>query len=242
MTGASSARLALLLQSICFPVNNMALSLALPAELQTQNDIPIGQNVQNLVDSLTADPDVRYSKSMMVACYIAVDHGDHDPGHFHDYPLSSNIGEFRDIRCVFRYGRPGVDGRDSLFWVQNQWPLHWDQWGPPSDDCLPTPFPVLPFSWRKAVSHMSAERANRLLKADGHRGPYALIVLRKTTAHPDGTWRFVNVQNPDAEGGGQRTFNVDVRTGRVDEEKPWQITVKPSLGGSKGAGKSCVQR
>ena len=216
MTKASHPRLALLLHFICFPAIYIASSLALPAEPQNQNDIPIGRNVQNLVDTLTADPDIRYRKSMMVVCYIAVDHGDHDPEQFHDYPLSSNIGDFRDIRCIFRYGGPIADARRSLFQVQNEWPLRWDQWGPPSDGFY-YPFEYLTFSWRKAVGYMSAERANRLLKAHGHRGPYALVSLGKTRAHPDGAWCFLNVQIPDGAGGGERHYFVDVRTGRVEE-------------------------
>ena len=66
---------------------------------------------------------------------------------------------------------------------------------------------------------MGAERANRLLKAGGHRGPYALVSLGITTAQPDGVWCFLNVQIPDGEGGGERTFIVDVRTGRVEETR-----------------------
>ena len=227
MTEASYPRLALLLQSVCFLAIFMTPSRALLAELQNQtllagmqnqNAITIGQNVQNLVNELTADPDIRYRKSMMTTCYIAVDHGDHDPEHFHDYPLSSNIGDFRDIRCVFRYGGPVPDEEGPFFQVENKWPLYWDQWGPPSHS-FPYPFKILPFSWRKAVSYMSAERANRLLKAQGHRGPYALVSLGNTTAHPYGGWCFLNVQIPDPEGGGQRTYIVDVRTGRVEETR-----------------------
>ena len=218
MTEASYPRLALLLQHICFLAISMAPSRALLVELQNQNAIPIGQNVQNLVNSLTADSDIRYSKSMMLTCYIAVDHGDYDPEHFHDYPLSSNIGDFRDIRCIFRYGGPLSEEKDSLFQVQNKWPLYWDQWEPPGHG-FPYPYKILPFSWRKAVSYMSAERANRLLKAQGHLGPYELVSLANTTAHPYGGWCFLNVQIPDPEGGGQRTYIVDVRTGRVEETR-----------------------
>lgn len=221
MTEAFYPRLALLLQFICFPTVYMAPSHAPVAELQNQNAIPIGQNIQNLVDTLTADPDIRYGKSTMAICYIAVDHGDHDPDHFHDYPLSSNIGDFRDIVCVFRYGGPMAGSfnfyeRRPFFQVRNKWPLYWDQWWPPSGSFY-SPFEAPPFSWRKAVSYMSAERANRLLKAHGHQGPYARVSLGKTTAHPDGVWCFLNVQITDAEGGGQRTYFVDVRTGRVEE-------------------------
>ena len=219
MTEVSYPRLALLLQFICFFAIFMApTSRALPAEMQNHNAITIGQNVQNLLNAFAADPDIRYSKSMMLTCYIAVDHGDHDPEHFHDYPLSSNIGDFRDIRCIFRYGGPIPDERNSLFEVQNKWPLYWDQWGPPSVGFF-YPYKILPFSWRKAVSYMSAERANRLLKAQGHRGPYALVSLGNTTAHPYGGWCFLNVQIPDPDGGGQRTYIVDVRTGRVEETR-----------------------
>lgn len=216
MTEASYPRLALLLQFICFPTIYMAPSHAPVAELQNQNAIPIGQNVQNLVDTLTADPDIRYRESMMTICYIAVDHGDHDPDHFHDYPLSSSIGDFRDIACIFRYGGPMADERLPLFQVRNQWPLYWDHWLPPSHS-FSSIFEAPPFSWRKAVSYMSAERANKLLKAHGLQGPYARVSLGKTTAHPDGAWCFLNVQIPDAIGGGQRTYFVDVRTGRVEE-------------------------
>ena len=67
-----------------------------------------------------------------------------------------------------------------------------------------------------------------LLKAHGHQGPYALVSLGKTTAHPDGAWRFVNVQIPDQDGGGQRTYSVEVLTGRVEEESHWRM-VRPSM-------------
>ena len=185
MTQASYPRLALISQIFCFLAIFMAPSRALHTERQNQDAITIGRNVQNLVDTLTADPHIRYSKSMMLTCYIAVDHGDHDPEYFHEYPLSSNIGNFRDIRCMFRYGGPIPDERESLFQVQNKWPFYWDQWEPPGHSFY-YPFKILPFSCRKAVSYMSAERANRLLKAQGHLGPYALVSLGNTTAHPYG--------------------------------------------------------
>ena len=218
MTKTSSPRcLALLLQFICLP----AIYFVPP----THAAITIGQNVENLVDTLTANPDIRYRDSKMVVCYIAVDHGDHDPDHFHDYPLSSNIGDFRDIRCLFLSGGPIIaddddddNERPPLFEVRNRWPLYWDQWWPPGPDSE-YPFPVSPFSWRKAVGYMGAERANRLLKAHGHRGPYALVSLGTTEAHPDGVWCFLHVQIPDDAGGGERTYIVDVRTGRVEETR-----------------------
>ena len=66
---------------------------------------------------------------------------------------------------------------------------------------------------------MSAEVADRMLKANGQEGPYALVSLGKNALHEDGAWCFLNVQVPDAEGGGQRTYFVDVRTGRVEETR-----------------------
>ena len=213
MTEASYPRLALLLQLICFSAIYMAPSHAFSVQLRNRNGTTIEQNVQNLVDTLTANPDIAYGKSMMLGCYTAVDHGDHDPEHFHDYPLSSNISHFRDIRCVFQYGGPIAEEGRSLFLVENQWPLHWDRWRPPTEDVVYF-FEILPFSWRQAVSYMGSERADRLLKADGHRGPYASVDLVKTMAHPDGAWCFLKVQMPD---GGQRNYHVDVRTGRVEQ-------------------------
>ena len=218
MTKAFYPRLALLLQLLCFPALYMASSLT----LQNHSAITIEQNVQNLVDRLAAVPEIRYNESMMLTCYIAVDHGDHELEHFHEYPLSSNIGDFRDIRCVFRYGGPLEPDEGSMFQVQNEWPLYWDHWEPPNGDVVSL-FPIQAFSWRKAVGYMSAARADRLLKASGREGPYALVSLGKTTAHPDGAWCFLNAQITDAQGGGQRTFRVDVRTGRV-EETPYCIS------------------
>ena len=70
---------------------------------------------------------------------------------------------------------------------------------------------------------MSVERADKVLKAHGHHGPYEMVGIQKTPAYPDGEWRFFNVRVTDQEGGGQRTFNVDVRTGRVDVDHWWEI-------------------
>lgn len=218
MTKASYPRLALLLQLICFPAIYTALRHAPVTELHNQNAISIGQNIQNLLDTITADPDIRYRDSTMAVCYIAVDHGDHDPEQFHDYPLSNSIGDFRDIMCFLRYGGPIADPRYPFFQVRNQWPLYWDEWWPPSGPVY-DPWGILTFSWREAVSYMSAERADRLLKAHGQHGPYACVSLGKNAAHPHGAWCFLNVQITDAQGGGQRTFWVDVRTGRVEQTR-----------------------
>lgn len=218
--GASYLRLALLLPVICFPAVYTAPSHALPAGLQlqlyTQHNMSIGQSVLNLVNKLAADPDIRYNESKMLSCYIVIDNCRE---HTHDPWLSSHISKFRDITCTFRFGGPMADQRDSLFQVQNQYPLHWDQWLPPSEG-FHFPYDVLPFSPRKAVGYMSAERADRLLKAQGWTGPYDQVSLGvgKTTAHSDGAWCFTNVQIPDGPLG-QSTFLVDVRTARVEESQ-----------------------
>ena len=49
---------------------------------------------------------------------------------------------------------------------------------------------------------MSAERADRLLRAYGQRGPYAVVGIEKTRRNPDGAWCFLNVQISDHDGGG----------------------------------------
>ena len=226
MTKAPYPRLALLLPFLCFPARYMALSLA----LQNQSALTIGQNVQNLVDRLTAVPEVRYKESMMLTCSAAVDHGDRDE-HFREYPLSSNIGDFRDIGCVFRYGglTTTAEESDTLFQVKNEWPLYWDQWEPPNENVYSLET-LQAFSWRKAVGYMSAERADRSLKASGRQGPYATVSLAWTRTHPDGAWCFLNVQITDAQGGGQRTYFVDVRTGRVEETQYCSSGTKPNWG------------
>ena len=227
MTGASHPHLSLLLQFFCLfaiplvsshVLRAKAMNSASQPSLQTQNNTTIGENVQNLVDILTADPDIRYQKSRMLGCYIAVDMGDHDPEQFHEFPLSSNIADFRDIRCFFRYGGPLAEERLNKFWVNNQWPLHWDRWSPPIhnshyDD------KSRPFSWPAALRYMSAEWADTLLKAHGQLGPYQLVMLWKTKTHPELAWCFLNVQITDEQGGGQRSFFVYVRTGRVEETR-----------------------
>ena len=220
MTASSYLRPVLLLQfnSILAIYTTPTHTLPFQIPLHNTSALTIEQNVQNFVDRVTADPDIRYRESEVVVCYIAVDQGDHNPEHFHDYPLSSNLSEFREIRCIFQYGGPEAQTEDSLFQVENRWPQHWDEWDPPSPG-FPFPYRVRPFSWRKAVRYMGAERADRLLKGAGHGGKYALVSMQKTVAHPDGGWCFLNVQITDAEGGGQRTYVVDVRTGGVEERQ-----------------------
>ena len=231
MTGGFYPRLALFLQFACIRATYITTNNALPAKLQYQNTTnatTIGQSLQNLMDMLSADPDIFYRNSEMVECSIAVDHGDHDPEEFHEYPWSSNISEFRDMRCAFRDGGPVLDARLALFSIENRWPLHWDQWKPPAQN-FSNYYEVFPFSGRKALSYMSAERADRLLKAHGHRGRYQVVTLGKTTAQGNESWRFTNVLIPDSEGGGQRSFIIDVRTGQI-EKFSWPWIGQESLG------------
>ena len=69
---------------------------------------------------------------------------------------------------------------------------------------------------------MSAERADQLLKADGHKpeeqlvGRYDMVVLRKRTAN-DLAWCFVNVIGNYPDGSGWHTYLVSVSTGRVEQ-------------------------
>lgn len=219
MTGAFYPCLALFLQFTCLPAMHITTNNALPAISQYRNATnatTIGQSLQNLMDMLSAESDIFYRNSEMVECSIAVDHGDHDPEEFHEYPWSSNISEFRDMRCAFRDGGPVLDARLALFALENRWPLHWDQWKPPGSN-FTNYYEVFPFSGREALSYMSAERADRLLKAYGHSGRYQVVTLGKITAQGNESWRFTNVLVPDSEGGGQRTFVIDVRTGHISQ-------------------------
>ncbi|KAM0795252.1 hypothetical protein BDR22DRAFT_826229 [Usnea florida] len=223
--------LALFLQFIYLPAIYITRSDALAAKLQYQNATnatTIGQSLDNLMDMLSAETDIFYRNSEMVECSIAVDHGDHDPEEFHERPWSSNISEFRDMRCAFRNGGPVLDARLALFALENRWPLHWDQWKRPGPN-FTNYYEVFPFSGRKALNYMSAERADRLLKAHGHTGCYQVVTLGKITAQGNESWRFTNVLVPDSEGGGQRTFVVDVRTGQISLFV-WPRTGQKNLG------------
>lgn len=70
---------------------------------------------------------------------------------------------------------------------------------------------------------MSAERADQLLKADGHEpeeqsniGRYDMVTLRKRTAN-DLAWCFKNVMGDYPDTSGQHTYLVIVSTGKVEQ-------------------------
>lgn len=69
---------------------------------------------------------------------------------------------------------------------------------------------------------MNVEKADQLLKADGHEpreqlvGRYDMVTLRKRTAN-DLAWCFQNVIGEYPDGSGQHTFLVNVHTGSVEQ-------------------------
>lgn len=69
---------------------------------------------------------------------------------------------------------------------------------------------------------MSVERADQLLKADGHEpeeqlvGRYDMVVLRKRTAN-DLAWCFENVIGDYPDTSAQHTYLVFASTGRVEQ-------------------------
>ncbi|KAL8805839.1 MAG: hypothetical protein Q9182_001751 [Xanthomendoza sp. 2 TL-2023] len=227
----SYRHLALLLHSLCSAIH-LVSSHALPARPPSRPSPPslslpptlltITQNIHALVNTLTADPNPIYSTSVMLSCELAVEfyeHGDTPHDLFH----SSKINHFHDIRCVFRYGGPSEDNRQSHFIVENKFPEHWDQWSSPTPVSF-IPGDYLLFAWSEVENHLSVERADQLLKAAGHEpgpgfiGKYDMVHLRKRRANGL-AWCFENVIGDYPDGSAQRTYLVSASTGRVEQTR-----------------------
>ncbi|KAL8935353.1 MAG: hypothetical protein Q9216_005468, partial [Gyalolechia sp. 2 TL-2023] len=161
-----------------------------PLALPNQNNaLTITQNIQALVNFLAADPSIQYSQSQMYKCELVVlafEHGD-EP---HDLEHSSDINEFRDIQCVFRFGGFPDDEGHAQFLMQNKlYPdERWDLWALPAWYNAPGhPYPSelwRPFNWTEEfASGVGIERADQLLKAAGHEpgegyiGQYDMVTL-----------------------------------------------------------------
>ncbi|KAI4239379.1 MAG: hypothetical protein LQ349_000442 [Xanthoria aureola] len=239
MTETSYPGLAMLLNFLFFFAFHLVSSHALPAtppnrsrlpslSLPNQNALTITQNIQALVDILANDPSYQYSHSVMKSCelvVVAFEHGD-EP---HDLEHSSDINEFRDISCTFRYGGANYDERFYEFIVQNRYPhQYWDQWTLPvtvRDPPKPgSPGDIyLPFAWSEVAANMSIERADQLLKAAGHEpgegyiGSYDQVYLRKGRAANDLAWCFHNVIGVYPDTSAQHTYKVYVNTGKVEQ-------------------------
>ena len=238
MTGTFYPRLFLLSQFFSLFAIHLVSSRALPAKpygrprrigprppsnsLSNPNALTITQNIQALVDTLTADPSFVYSHSEMVLCQLAVEFYEHGDGP-HDLYHSSRISDFHDIKCAFRFGGPIEDETRSFFLVGNKFPDHWDQWS------LPVPFgPVSPgdlplsFEWSEVQTHLSLERADQLLKAAGHQpaeqwiGQYDMVTLVRSTAN-DLAWCFANVIGDYPDTSAQHNYIVYVSTGTVEQ-------------------------
>lgn len=221
---ASYLQFALILLCLFLSSVHQASSHALPANppntpskpsFQNHNSITIDQNIGTLVRTLAKSPDIRYREASMVAVYLAVEHVEDIEG-VEDITFSSNIGDFRDMLCLFRYGGPQpLRPERSLFKVKNRWPVHWEQWAHPE------PYHVYsenlaPFRWQDASRRMSVEWADVLLKSNGHRGRYGFVFLARTeTEELSGplAWCFGAVETPE----GPRVFWVEVNTGQVLE-------------------------
>ncbi|KAL8979770.1 MAG: hypothetical protein Q9205_004979 [Flavoplaca limonia] len=193
--------------------------------LSNQNALTITQNIGALVNTLTADPNMQYMNSQMLSCEIAVEffeHGDIP----HDLEHSSNISDFRDIKCHFRYGGYVEDEKHSQFIVQNKFPQQWDQWALPVPAIITNPRPPgyvnLPFAWSDVETHMSLERADQLLKAAGHQpgegfiGCYDYVKLRKRATN-DLAWCFENVIGDYPDTSAIHTYLVSVSSGVVEQ-------------------------
>lgn len=221
---ASHPRFALILLFFCLFSIHHASSHALPANPQVPAVQPLRQlrdaaaidrTVGNLISALAANPNIRYREAALLRVSFTVDRAEDDYLEDADRTLSSNIGDFRDILCQFRYGGPPPQNPDdtNTFIVKNRFPDHWDQWSPPQD----SPWRTLnvPIKWDHVTPRMGIGRADALLKASGHRGRYARVTLGKMNSphHPPVAWCFHGVKKSWL--GGRTNFEVDALTGQI---------------------------
>ncbi|KAL8856951.1 MAG: hypothetical protein Q9178_006446 [Gyalolechia marmorata] len=169
----------------------------------------IDRAVGNLLRSLAVNPNILYREAALLGVGFAVDRIDQDLP-MADRTLSSNIGDFRDIVCLFRYGGPPPQ---TDFRVKDMFPLHWDQWGPPQYS--PGISLNTPFNWNHTTQRMSIGMADALLKASGRRGRYIGVTLRKlNVARVPLSWCFHGVE---IRRGKQRDFRVNVLSRQVTQ-------------------------
>lgn len=219
---ASRPRLALILLFLGLLSIHQASSHALPANPQVPavRFLPqlgdaaaaaIDRAVSNLIRSLAVNPNIRYREAALLGVGFAVDRIDEDLPDA-KRTLSSNIGDFRDIVCLFRSGGPPPQYMDDTdFRVKNQFPLHWDQWLPPQYSLGKSM--NVPFNWSLATQRMSIGRADALLKASGQRGRYSGVTLRKANlARVPLSWCFHGVET---RRGRQKDFRVNVLSRQV---------------------------
>ncbi|KAL8929541.1 MAG: hypothetical protein Q9208_001210 [Pyrenodesmia sp. 3 TL-2023] len=219
---ASHSRLALILLFLCLLSIHQASSHALPANPQIPAVRPLPQlgdaaaierTVDNLVRALAVDPDIRYREAVMITIAFAVDRIEDDIPEA-DRTFSSNISDFRDIVCIFRYGGPPPHSpNDAEFSVKNQFPLHWDQWFPPQ----PSPWRgfASPFSWDLMTRRMGIGMADALLKASGQTGRYVGVALKRLDfafMQIPVAWCFHRVETRRGE---RTNFRVDVLSRQV---------------------------
>ncbi|KAI4173819.1 MAG: hypothetical protein LQ346_008341 [Caloplaca aetnensis] len=220
---AAHPRLALILLFLCLLSIHQASSHTLPASPQVPAVKPLPQlgdaaaidrTVGNLIRALAVNPNIRYREAALLGVGFAVDRIEDEHLPDDDRTYSSNIGDFRDIICLFRYGGPPPQHPDDTeFRVKNRFPLHWDQWSPPQYS--PGISFIVPFNWDHVTQRMSIGTADALLKASGQRGRYAGVTLTKlSVAHVPLSWCFHGVENWR----GRRTdFRVNVLSRQVTQ-------------------------
>ncbi|KAL8898561.1 MAG: hypothetical protein Q9207_006637 [Kuettlingeria erythrocarpa] len=216
---ASHPRLALILLLICLLSIRPALSLPASPQVpavellpQLRDDAAIDRTVGNLLRALAGNPNIRYREAALLSVSFTVDRVEDTHLPTADRTLSSNIGDFRDIECLFRYGGlPPQGAGDILFTVKNQFPLHWDQWSPPQ--YFPGFTIITPFNWDHVTQRMSIGMADALLKASGQRGRYAGVTLAKPSGFQGPlSWCFHGVKNWR---GKQTDFRVDILSRKI---------------------------
>lgn len=188
--------------------------------LQVPNTRAVERIIQNLISSMNRSPDIHYREAklinvMLFTSFVDFAHPEIEP------PPSNNIQDFYSVGCLFRDENPQrAPTADLEFWVQNRWPSQWQRWSIAQDTHVTSPTAYRSFSWSQAISQMPIGVADRLIKAQGHRGRYSWVALLDFRAPPyQLMWCFKDVEGPGYRPGDEKKdIAVVVGSGEIIED------------------------
>ncbi|KAL8673975.1 MAG: hypothetical protein Q9168_001618 [Polycauliona sp. 1 TL-2023] len=192
---------------------------------QVESAVAIERVVENLLQTLRSRAAVRFREAKFLHLNLQVNQIDGERRLVMDRELqhSSNIGDFRNIWCVFETGGspdPQLPDLPPYFMMSNQWPGSWEQWSAPEFEADERDGLTISIDFGRAIRQMPLARADALLKASGQRGRYARVTLNQIVLddpHPPLQWCFKNVVG--VPGSEPKNFAVIVSSGHVVERQ-----------------------
>ncbi|KAL8946557.1 MAG: hypothetical protein Q9222_007064 [Ikaeria aurantiellina] len=135
----------------------------------------LATNIENLIRNLDSRREPFFNQATLQAVYLAVNQAQQPSPH---------IAEFRSIYCTFAAAGHIHERGHTGFAIENQFPLHWDRWQNPIPNQASPDFGEL--QWLEIQATMSVERADELLKGEGHGGAYYEVVVVEFGDRPVG--------------------------------------------------------